>query len=58
MWWLTAAADQGRSDHDNERRPQPIPLIDECPPSFIDLRASSLSAQNNERTLSIGALND
>jgi hypothetical protein len=32
--WLTAAADQGGSKRDHEKRSQTILLEDECPPSF------------------------
>ena len=53
--WLTAAADQGGSKRDHEKRSQTILLEDECPPSFalrMDLprqgsisRAKMLKAQ-------------
>jgi hypothetical protein len=61
VWWLTAAADQGRSKRDREKRPQAIPLEDQYPPSFalrIDLRARVyLVCKNVKGALSVGVLN-
>jgi hypothetical protein len=42
VWWLMAAADQGCSKRDYEKRLQTILREDECPPSSLCVLAPAL----------------